>query len=279
MWTWALCSLSARRTWRRAFPTTRCRSSRSTWPAPPTTSPGFYAWDKNNFAPRFAVAWSPHADGGLFGWLTGGDKLVIRGGYSMVYDRIGQALATRFDQAGSFGLSTQLSSNVNANNEDNPDIRFQAINVIPNTLPEAPHRRLPADAASRGRPDHERRSTARSGRPTRTPTTWSSDGSLAGDYSFEAAYVGRTGRNQMIRRDLMMPLNFKDQKSGTDYFTAAKQLHRRGARLRRSAQHRADSVLGERVPGGGWRSAGFRRELHRHAEHGASGSWRTSRTG
>ena len=28
----------------------------------------------------------------------------------------------------------------------------------------------------------------------------------------------------MIRRDLMMPLNFKDQKSGTDYFTAAKQL-------------------------------------------------------
>ena len=25
--------------------------------------PGFYAWDKNNFAPRFAAAWSPHATG------------------------------------------------------------------------------------------------------------------------------------------------------------------------------------------------------------------------
>ena len=83
----------------------------------------------------------------MFGWLTGGDKLVVRGGYSMVYDRIGQALATRFDQVGSFGLSTQLSSNVNANNEDNPDIRFQAINVHSEHTAGSASRRLPADAA------------------------------------------------------------------------------------------------------------------------------------
>ena len=105
---------------------------------PRKRQPGFYDWDKNNFAPRFAAAWTPKADGGFFGWLTGGDKMVIRGGYSLVYDRIGQALATRFDQVGSFGLSTQLSSPVNENNEDNPDIRFQGINVIPSTLPAAP---------------------------------------------------------------------------------------------------------------------------------------------
>ena len=47
---------------------------------PANGKPGYYKWDKNNFAPRFAVAWAPHADEGLWGKLTGGDKLVIRGG-------------------------------------------------------------------------------------------------------------------------------------------------------------------------------------------------------
>jgi len=185
--------------------------------------PGFYAWDKNNVAPRFAAAWSPHATGGLFGWLTGGDKLVVRGGYSMVYDRIGQSLATRFDQVGSFGLSTQLSSNVNANNEDNPDIRFQAINLIPNTLPEAPPGGFPQTP-----PIQAGQITSALDSSIKTPYSHVYNvvvgRELGGDYSIEAAYVGRTGRNQLIRRDLMMPLNFKDPKSGTDYFTAAKQM-------------------------------------------------------
>ncbi len=185
--------------------------------------PGFYAWDKNNFAPRFAAAWSPHADGGLFGWLTGGDKLVVRGGYSMVYDRIGQALATRFDQVGSFGLSTQLSSPVNKNNENNPDIRFQGINVIPNTLPEAPPGGFPqTPPVAAGQISTALDSSIKT--PYSHVYNVVVGRELGGDYSFEAAYVGRTGRNQLIRRDLMMPLNFVDKKSGMDYYTAAKLL-------------------------------------------------------
>jgi hypothetical protein len=41
---------------------------------------GFYDWDYNNFGPRIAAAWSPHARGGFLGWLTGGDRMVVRGG-------------------------------------------------------------------------------------------------------------------------------------------------------------------------------------------------------
>jgi hypothetical protein len=185
--------------------------------------PGFYAYDKNNWAPRFAAAWTPKADGGFFGWLTGGDKMVVRGGYSLVYDRIGQALASRFDQVGSFGLSTSLDSPVNANNEDNPDIRFQGINVIPNTVPEAAPGGFPQTP-----PVAAGVITSALDSSIVTPYSHTFNvvigRELGGDFAFEGAYVGRVGRNQLIRRDLMMPLNFVDKKSGADYFTAAKQL-------------------------------------------------------
>ena len=43
--------------------------------------------DKNNFMPRIGFNWNPRTDkGGIFGFITGGDKLVLRGGYSRTYD-------------------------------------------------------------------------------------------------------------------------------------------------------------------------------------------------
>ena len=59
---------------------------------------GYYDWDKNNFAPRISAAWTPT------------DRLVVRGGYALVYDRIGLALAQNFDANGSWGLSTSIDS-------------------------------------------------------------------------------------------------------------------------------------------------------------------------
>jgi hypothetical protein len=43
--------------------------------------------DKNNFMPRIGFNWNPRTgDGGILGFITGGDKLVVRGGYSRTYD-------------------------------------------------------------------------------------------------------------------------------------------------------------------------------------------------
>ena len=42
--------------------------------------------DKNNFQPRIGFNWNPRTEGGALGWLTGGDKLVIRGGYARTHD-------------------------------------------------------------------------------------------------------------------------------------------------------------------------------------------------
>ena len=43
--------------------------------------------DKNNFMPRIGFNWNPRtSDRGILGFITGGDKLVLRGGYSRTYD-------------------------------------------------------------------------------------------------------------------------------------------------------------------------------------------------
>ncbi len=46
---------------------------------------------------------------------------------------------------------------------------------------------------------------------------------LPGNFALEAAYVGRRARNLLIRRDLAMPLDLVDPKSGVNYFQAAGQ--------------------------------------------------------
>jgi outer membrane receptor protein involved in Fe transport len=43
--------------------------------------------DNNNFQPRLGFNWNPQTQSdGVMGWLTGGDKLVLRGGYTRTHD-------------------------------------------------------------------------------------------------------------------------------------------------------------------------------------------------
>src|SRR5882672_205028 len=42
--------------------------------------------DKNNFQPRLGFSWNPRTSGGPFILLTGGEKLVVRGGYARTND-------------------------------------------------------------------------------------------------------------------------------------------------------------------------------------------------
>ena len=137
------------------------------------------------------MAWTPKADGGFFGWLTGGEKMVIRGGYSIVYDRIGQALATQFDNVGAFGLSTNLDGPGCLPDEDDPEVRFTGINNIPATVPAAPPGGFPQTPPIGGV------NTSALDSSIRTPYAHSFNvvvgRELGGDFSFEAAYVGRSG--------------------------------------------------------------------------------------
>jgi hypothetical protein len=186
---------------------------------------GMYAWDKNNFAPRFSFAWTPRGETGLKGWLTGGDRMVVRGGYSKVFDRIGQGIALNFDQFFSYGMSTAISSPFGLAYETMPDVRFVDISTMPPTMPAVPRGGFPQTPE------------LQSGTITQTidqslvtPSAHSVNlivgRELGGNFAIEAGYIGRFGRELLTRRDLAMPLNLVDTASGMDYFTAAQQLIR-----------------------------------------------------
>ncbi|MCL4814325.1 MAG: TonB-dependent receptor [Vicinamibacteraceae bacterium] len=172
---------------------------------------GYYDWDYNNFSPRVSAAWQID------------EKTVLRGGYSLVYDRIGAGIATSFNAGGSFGLSTELSTPFGTVNEDDPTARFQGVNSLP------PHLLAPAPAGGfpQTPPTQSGSITLSIDDTAKTPYSHVINAvfgrELGRGFAVEAAYVGRIGRNQLVRRDLAMPLNLRDPQSGTDYFTAARQ--------------------------------------------------------
>jgi hypothetical protein len=186
---------------------------------------GYYDWDKNNWAPRLSVAWTPHAESGFLGWLTGKDKMVIRSGYSKVFDRIGQGIALSFDQGLAFGMSTSLTSPFGSPYEFNPAVRFVNITTLPPTLPTASPGGFPQTPESR-----VGQITASIDDKLVTPSAHMVNvivgRELRGGFAVEAGYIGRFGRDLMVRRDLAMWLNLVDPKSGMDYFTAAQQMIR-----------------------------------------------------
>ena len=174
---------------------------------------GFYEWDKNNLAPRVAVAWTPT------------ERLVIRGGYSKVFDRVGVGLATNFDEGFAYGMSTQISSPFGAAYETNPAARFRGLGQMPPTMPAAPAGGFPQTP-----PRRAGIITTSIDDTLVTPSAHMGSAivgfDLGRNYTVEVGYVGRFGRDMLVRRDVAMPLNLVDTASGTDYFTAAQQLIR-----------------------------------------------------
>ncbi len=178
---------------------------------PVNNGPDWYRYDKNNFAPRLSFAWT----------LT--PKTVVRGGYFLVYDRVGSALVTTFNDGGSFGLQSDLDSPFGTNNETNPAIRFTDINVIPATYPGPPPATFPANP-----PAFAGVITTSIDQNLRTPYAHSYNlvfsREIGRGFSVDASYVGRQGRNLLVRRDLAMPMNLSDPETGVDYYTAVREL-------------------------------------------------------
>src|SRR5207248_1964285 len=73
-----------------------------------------YNWDKNNFQPRVAVAWSPNYSSGLLHSLFGdAGKSVIRSGFAMTNDYYGQALAVDWDLNNTLGFTSNFTTAAN----------------------------------------------------------------------------------------------------------------------------------------------------------------------
>ncbi len=71
----------------------------------------FWNYEYHDFAPRAAVAWAPDFGDGWLAKIFGAQgKTSIRGGYSMFYNHFGAGTVNSYDQAGAYGLSSQVSN-------------------------------------------------------------------------------------------------------------------------------------------------------------------------
>ena len=167
-------------------------------------APGFWPKSKDNFAPRFAVAYSP--DG----------KTSIRAGAGIYYDHYGEALINTFDQNGSFGISSSVTDpagiyGIEGDANHSPSPRFLGRNTLPSiNNGGSPATQVypftaPQDnfAITWGLDNH-----------IKTPYSESFDASvqreLPGGFTMEASYVGRLGRHLMQSLDLAEPVDYVD---------------------------------------------------------------------
>ena len=192
--------------------------------------PGMYPWDKKDFAPRVAFAWQPNFDNSLLKAIFGaGQKSVIRGGFSMAYDHVGSALAATFDLNNMLGFTSSQEITANTYNvTDNPGPLFTGFNQTIRTLPgiTIPSKLTfplsqPADGSARIEFSMDD--------SLKSPVNYMLNFSIAREFAHgltvEASYVGRMARNLLAQRDLMLPNNLVDPKSGMDWYTAAGLLY------------------------------------------------------
>jgi Carboxypeptidase regulatory-like domain len=200
---------------------------------PANNAPGFYNWDTKNFAPRLAIAYSPSASSGLLGALFGGPgKTSIRAGAGIVYDRVGPSLLATFDQSGSFGLSSALTSQEAAVTPATAP-RITGLNTIPTTgtdgtnlYASAPPFTFPQNFPSTGSSSFA--VYWGSDQNLKTPYAYTFDLSVQRDlgrgFTLDVAYVGRLAHRLLSQEDVATPEDIRDPKTGVDYFAAATAL-------------------------------------------------------
>ena len=187
---------------------------------PKNNRKGFYAWDKNNFAPRMAVAWSPARREGIPTSTNGRrhwSSAAVTRRCSIASARASQPTSTRALRS---ACRPCISSPFGAPYEENPAVRFRTPTTLPPTVPAAPPGGFPQT------PPRRAGIITKSIDDTLvTPSAHMVSAIVARElgrnFTVRGGYVGRFGRDLLIRRDLAMPLNLVDSESGMDYFTAA----------------------------------------------------------
>jgi len=193
-----------------------------------------YGWDRNNLQPSVAVAWTPQWDNALSRFFFGRPgRSVIRGGFRVVNDYYGQALAVAFDLNNTLGYTstTTISANTyNVTTRPAPlftgfgqDVRSLPGITVPGNLTFP--RTQPILSGFAGR-----RIEASLDEGLTTPINYqwnlTIEREMPHEMVFAASYVGRLGRQLLATRDVMALNNLRDPTSGMDWYTAATELEK-----------------------------------------------------
>jgi len=186
--------------------------------------------NKDNFAPRVALAYSPGFSSGLLGALFGGpSRSSIRAGFGMYYDHFGEGIVDGFSQFGSFGLTSTEAAPSNIFTPDDAP-RYTARTAVPVGVlaPPAPRVAYPATPSSDPLNGGFTFNSDGIDGSLKTPYSLAADLSvqrqLRGGFTLETAYVGRFGHHLLQQLDLAAATDLVDPKSGMDYFTAARLM-------------------------------------------------------
>jgi hypothetical protein len=177
---------------------------------------------RTNVQPRVAIAYAPKAESGIAKFLFGGPgQTSIRAGFGSFYDEIGQPLAGTINST-AFGLSSSLTNP--ANILDSTQVpRFTGFYDVPGALLRpAPKGGFPALY-----PDNFSITNSIDDK-LKAPYTMNVNLSIGRQFSHgffvQVSYVGRLSRHSLMQRDLAMPTNLRDPKSGQTYYEAMSQL-------------------------------------------------------
>jgi hypothetical protein len=253
---------------------------------PKNHGPGLWNWDRKNFSPRIAVAWSPDTGEGWVSKILGKrDQFSVRGGYSIMYDHFGIPIVNSFDQNGSFGLSTILGNPAGVVSPANAP-RFTCL--TPGTAGASC---LPAPCASINDPGCLFGPAPAGGFPytpgnTTFAINWGLDQNMKTPYShvfnfslsrqfnsrssIQVAYVGSVARRLPMQVDLAMPTNLTDPASSTKYFQAATLLSKAAAAGTNVSQIQPIPFFENIFPG--WAGAGVSGQLATNQLNCATGA-------
>jgi hypothetical protein len=195
-----------------------------------------YNWDKNNFQPRVAVAWSPNFSSGLFHKLFGdGNTSVIRGGFALTNDYYGQALAVDWDLNNTLGFTSNFTTPANTYDTQacstcsglaplftgfNQNVHTLPNVVVPGNL-KFPLSQ-PLDFGERIETSVDSNLVA----PTEYTWNLTFERQVSSGTKLTFSYIGRKAQNLLARRDVTAFNNVVDPKSGMDWYTAGTALEK-----------------------------------------------------
>ncbi len=174
-----------------------------------------------NWAPRFAMAYSPQGDSGLSKFLFGGpDRTSIRAGWGIYYDAFGEGLEKQLSSAVGFSTSVQTGPGESIGNSP----RFSGFYSVPLSIfPSAPPGGFPQTPVLGGLAQ-----ATTVDDQLRSPYTENLDVSiqrqLKGSFMLQVSYINRESHRSLIGEDMATPTNLVDPASGMTYYQAVAAL-------------------------------------------------------